>query len=218
MANMAERVWEVVGSTVLDLLEQHQGYEFVIIGHSLGAGTASLLNILLHQNNREMLNGRKVRCFAFASPPVFTPLEQASDAVEACTNFIHEHDCVSFLSVDSVRHLFNCVRAIEEQEMKWMDRMRLVTKYRTPHRDLVDVVDRAHGNRLEPKPGAPVLAIPASSNIWLKEQKDTHPAKYDSKVCDSIKLAHLGIFIRKCWKITFRPDTNKLLTILNDSN
>lgn len=89
MANQAERVWSVAGGTVKDALDRHNNYEFVITGHSLGAGTACLVHILCHSKR---LVGRKMRCFAFASPPVFTPLQLIPNAVRGTTNYIHEKD------------------------------------------------------------------------------------------------------------------------------
>jgi hypothetical protein len=194
MANMAERVWQVAGDTVLNLLGQHQDYELVLTGHSLGGGTACLLNILCHRNGRQLVKGHPVRCFSYAAPPVYTPLYFVPNAVRTCTNYIHECDFVPFLSVDSVRHLFSSVRAIEDMRLKWGNRMKLFTGYRAPDRDLCEVVDRASRTRLPPKKGAPVLEIPAAANLWLC-RKDESSNHYDMKVCSSEKLAELGISI-----------------------
>lgn len=89
MANQAERVWSVASGTVKDALDQHHNYELVITGHSLGAGTACLVHILCHSKR---LVRRKMRCFAFASPPVFTPLQLIPNAVRSTTNYIHQKD------------------------------------------------------------------------------------------------------------------------------
>ena len=193
MASMAERVWKASGETVLKLLRQNAGYELVLTGHSLGAGSACLLNILLHRNGRQLVEGRAVRCFAYASPPVFTPLEFAHKAVRACTNFIHDNDAVPFLSVDSVRHLFASVRVLEKRHMKWLERTRLFTGYLAPDSSLCSEVEQESRKRLVTKKGAPLLEIPAAANLWLRkdEEKDT----YNWKVCDSGKLATLGIQI-----------------------
>jgi hypothetical protein len=191
MANMAERVWEVAGATVLRMLKENPDYELIITGHSLGSGVASLLNIFLNHHN--LVVGRKVRCFAFACPPTYTPLEKAPDAVNACTNYIHERDVVPFLSVDGVRHLMNCVNAIEELSLSWTERMRLMTGFTEPDEALIDVVCRAHHNRLLTKPGAPLLVVPAATNLWIWEDEAT--GRYDVKVCDSLSLAKLGILI-----------------------
>ena len=51
----------------------------------------------------------------------------------------------------------------------------------------------ANENRLVTKPGAPILEIPAASNLWIRENETT--GKYDVKVCDSGALAKLGILV-----------------------
>jgi Lipase (class 3) len=142
MANMAERVWQVAGPIVKELMKENEGYDLVLTGHSLGAGVACLLNILLHENDSDRpgllhVDGRrvKVQCFAYASPPVFAPkvrrdshdsrrgltakspagtLIERPTAALLCTNYIHEMDVVPFLSVDSIRHFFKCIAVLEE--------------------------------------------------------------------------------------------------------
>jgi Lipase (class 3) len=198
MANMTERVWQVAGPTVLRLLEENDGYELVLTGHSLGAGTASLLNIMCHQRGREMVNGRKVRCFAFACPPVFTPIEFAGPAAKHCVSVIHERDVVPFLSVDSVRHFFNCIRVVEDhlKGKGFRNRMSYVTGYADIEPSLIEAVQKASQERLPPKQGAPILVIPAATNLWLRQIKDDHDGggpNYDVKACDSVKLSTFGI-------------------------
>ena len=92
MANMAERVWKAAGPKVQTVLQENPGYEFVLTGHSLGAGAACLVTILV-QNKQLLPKEQKIRCFAYASPPVYTPLEFVPRSVESITNF------VSFTSV-----------------------------------------------------------------------------------------------------------------------
>lgn len=194
MATMAERLWQRCGGTVLELLRANEGYDLVLTGHSLGAGTACLLNILCHRNGRELVEGRRVQCFAYSAPPVFTPLNFVPKAVQACTNYIHDKDTVSFLSMDSVRHLFSSVRVIEKKHMGWFERMRYFAGSLPMDPDLCDAVEQASLKRLKPKSGAPLLEIPAAANVWLR-RKDGSDDTYDYKVCDSSKLAKLGILI-----------------------
>jgi Lipase (class 3) len=193
MATMAERVWDVAGSTILALLDEHKDYELVITGHSLGAGTASLLNVLCHANRRALVRGRNVRCFCFAAPPTFAPLEAAPEAVRACTSYIHERDVVPFLSVDAIRHLCRCINAVEAQSLSWAERIRLMIGYTTPSPALQAAIVEANASRLEPKTGAPVLYIPAANNVWMQEMAATD--QYNAQICDSTKLANLGILI-----------------------
>lgn len=193
MYTMAERVWTAAGSTVLKLLKENKGYEFIVCGHSLGGGCASLVNIMCQSNRRRLIEGRKMRCFTYAAPPVFTSLDLIPDAVQSSTNYIHEKDVVPFLSVDSVRHVFACVRAIEDymqNQMTRMERVKLSVGYAGPSDGLIEAVREASSKRLEPKKGAPILSIPAAANIWIKEQPG---GDYDYEVCDPIELSKLGL-------------------------
>jgi hypothetical protein len=195
MANMAERVWEAAGLTVLKMLRQHKTYGFVITGHSLGAGTATLLNILCHQNGGQLVDGRPTRCFAYAPPPVFTPLEVIPNAVKSCTSYIHEADVVPFLSVDSVRHLIASIAVIEKytERAKWLSHVQVSMGLAKPEQALLDDIVTVHTKRLLPKAGAPLLKIPSASVVWMREKGDS--GKYDFKVCDPSGLATLGISV-----------------------
>jgi hypothetical protein len=131
-------------------------------------------------------NTTKIRCFLYACPPTYTPIENIpDDAIAVCTNYIHGNDVVPFLSVDTIRHLFQRIRALDEQNLSWMDRMRYIrqniavvasfvgsTTARTTTtipESILDAVRTANMNRLDMKPGAPLLMIPASNNVWMKE-------------------------------------------------
>eukprot|EP00566_Odontella_aurita_P012243 CAMPEP_0113579326 /NCGR_PEP_ID=MMETSP0015_2-20120614/30009_1 /TAXON_ID=2838 /ORGANISM="Odontella" /LENGTH=491 /DNA_ID=CAMNT_0000483299 /DNA_START=153 /DNA_END=1625 /DNA_ORIENTATION=+ /assembly_acc=CAM_ASM_000160 len=197
MATMAERVWEAAGDTVRDLLEeQGEDYGLVIVGHSLGAGTACLLNILIHNDRKRHVHGRRVRCFAFASPPVFSPLCAAPwEALRSASNYIHEHDVVPFLSVDSFRHFCARLAAVNERTktISWLERKKLVTGLRGIDADMCRDILQPGIRRLRPKSGAPLLAIPAATNIWIKEKGSSRD--YDAQHCDSLRLAKLGIIV-----------------------
>jgi len=71
--------------------------------------------------------------------------------------------------------------------------MRLVTGYAEPDASLFRAVDIANSKPLPPKPGAPTLLIPADVNLWMREKAET--GRFDVKVCDSKRLARLGIMI-----------------------
>lgn len=190
MYTMAERVWVAAGGTVVNMLKENEGYEFIVCGHSLGAGTACLVNIMCQSDRRRLIGGRKARCFAYASPPVFSSLELIPDAVQSTTNYIHEKDVVPFLSVDSVRHVFSSVRVIEDymqNKMTRTERVQLAMAYTQPDEGLIEAVRAASVTRLEPKHGAPILSIPAAANVWMKECGDY----YDFDVCDPLSLSKL---------------------------
>lgn len=195
MANMAEKVWEVAGATILMLLREHKDYSLVLTGHSLGGGTACLLNIMCHQKDGQLVDGRHTQCFAYASPPVFTPVDLVPRAVDSCVNYIHGNDAVPFLSIDSLRRLFNQISMVEShtRRMDFLSRMRLVTGYELPNERICEDVALAKERNLEPKKGAPKLAIPSAANVWLQEVDVS--GRYDFKLCDSKRLATLGLQI-----------------------
>lgn len=150
---------------------------------------------MLHNNNNKLVEGRDVRCFAYASPPVFTPLDLVPRAVRSATNYIHERDVVPFLSVDSVRHVFASVRVIEDYMMTSMSRLqriKLTLGLTEPDDQLVEKVEIASKKRLKPKKGAPALEIPTEATIWIKE-KDS--GEFDYEVYDSKTLLESGIKI-----------------------
>ena len=198
MATMAERVWDAAGPTVCQLLDDNKGYSVILTGHSLGAGTASLLNIMCHRNNNQLVNGRKVQCFAYASPPVFTPLEFVPRAVESATNYIHEEDTVPFLSVHSVRHCFASIRTIEEyptEKLTRKDRAAILLGMKEPPRELIEAVLRASNAPLEPKQGSPRLMIPSATSVWLREDQKSGLISF--RTCEPRRLARLGILFHK---------------------
>jgi Lipase (class 3) len=231
MAKMAELLWEATEDLVLNTMAKHPSYELVFVGHSLGAGTASLLNVLYHFKYPK--SKYAVRSVVFACPPVFTTTQSESEndnpmsastskAFTSCINFIHQNDCVPFLSVDSVRQLFKSIQVIENATLSWIERIKIITKYEKPYQELVQSVQYAQTpeQRVQPIPGAPILRIPAEYNVWLQEQdqqpppwQQQQPTKqgpesttalehqqvqrifYNSKVCDSQKLATLGLVL-----------------------
>jgi hypothetical protein len=180
MANAAEKIWDEAKGTIAKLLDENPGYELILTGHSLGAGAATLLNILLHENSREKVDGRTIRCFAYASPPVFagTVAKQASDA---CINYIHDTDIVPFLSVDSVRRIFAALHAVEKSNLGTWIRVLIMwgsTEVITPQ-TLLRVESALH-DPLPAKEGAPELLIPARTNVWMRCKKLDNPRDVDT--------------------------------------
>jgi hypothetical protein len=190
MANMAERVWTVAGPTVRNVLEMNPGYEFILTGHSLGAGAATLVTILV-QNKNLLPKEQKIRCFAYASPPVYTPLEFVPKSVQATTNFVHQNDVVSFLSIQKVRQLFSSLRAVElyaHNHMSSRERYKVILGSSEPPKELIASVLEAEGKRLPPKKGAPVLYIPAKNTIWLKKDKENNNGDYRFEVSNAREM------------------------------
>ena len=198
MATMAERVWEAAGPTVIQKWNENPNYELILTGHSLGAGTACLLNIMLHRRRRPeaTLYDRppkgNIRCFAYASPPVFTPLEVIPNAVSSTTNYIHQQDAVPFLSVDSIRRCVSCLRVIDGFPLSTFRRFQILWGRSPPPDDLIQAVQRAQREPLIPKKGAPVLAIPAATSLWMKKV-DPKSDHYVMEKWDPKQLSTWGI-------------------------
>lgn len=162
---------------------------------SLGAGAACLLTILLESKGL-LPKSQQMRCFTYASPPVFTPLELAPKARSKITNFIHQNDAVPFLSVDSVRHLFQDLCAVDgvcQKDMTRSERYRVILGMKDVPADLVGAVVESEGKALEPKAGAPVLYIPAQDNVWLKCKDESEEGDYFFDVVGSRDLVKRGI-------------------------
>jgi hypothetical protein len=168
MASMSERVWEKAGPTILRLLQDHPKYEFIVTGHSLGAGTACLLTIMV-QSQQLVLS--PMRCFAYASPPVFAPSEMSPN-LDAITNFIHQHDMSPFLCVYFIRNLLSHLQTIQSyayRNMSRLERFQVAMGKIPPPPAMME-----HFNQWKPfaeiLQGAPRLEIPAAKTIWLHER------------------------------------------------
>eukprot|EP00536_Pseudo-nitzschia_multiseries_P006093 jgi/Psemu1/303843/fgenesh1_kg.125_\ len=208
MANHAEKVWDQAKDLILELLLQNADYELIVTGHSLGGGAACLLNIMLHENNRELVNGRAIRCYAYAAPPVFAG-DIAEDARNACTNYIHDEDVVPFLSVDSVRRIFAALHAVDESNLTaWKRTLILWGQTEVIHRSTLLRVESALHDSLPVKEGAPELLIPAHVNVWMRSTAPVLPKDlstmdellqlqsllpFDFVLADSEKLARMGV-------------------------
>lgn len=140
-----------------------------------------------------------MRCFAYAAPPVYTPLEHAPVASKRTTNFIHQQDAVPYLSVDSVRHLCNTLVAVDDLDQTSMtrrERYQIILGMKPVPSHLVrTVLEAKDQNPLEPKEGAPVLYIPADTTIWLQQTKknDSEDGDYYYSTTTSKELVQRGI-------------------------
>lgn len=194
-ALMTERLWDLVADDVLKALNENEGYELIITGHSLGAGTALLLNILLHQDER--LNGIPFRTFAFASPPVYSPLSQVPKALRTAVNYMHDNDDVPLLSGDSIRHTISTLTAIDEdcKTMELVDKGSLILGQTKPSTKLMKHAHAAFHKKLPARQGMPVLMAPAMAIVWACEKRNNTNNKFDMKICDPALLAKSEIYM-----------------------
>eukprot|EP00934_Nitzschia_sp_Nitz4_P008897 Nitzschia sp. Nitz4//scaffold450_size6464//2825//4704//NITZ4_009175-RA/size6464-augustus-gene-0.3-mRNA-1//1//CDS//3329552257//8887//frame0 len=180
IAQQAELLWETVGSIVQAALDAHPGFNFVITGHSLGAGAACLLTIkCYHEQLLKGSNPTKVQCFAFAPPPVFSPLSAAPLAVANTTCFIHDDDCVPFLSVANVREFMDSIKVVRTFPLtSKLDMIFGEHDNNELCRSLLHSVSQSSTSSLVTVEGAPKFAIPATDVVWMRGDADTSYMAY----------------------------------------
>ena len=77
-------------------LLQYFIYRFIIVGHSLGAGVASVVSCLLHEEFPDL------KCFAYAAPAPCLDERTAIWAEEFCTTVVLGSDLVPRISIVTV--------------------------------------------------------------------------------------------------------------------
>ena len=90
------------------------GYKVVVCGHSLGAGTACLLGLLLRSRLPELRSPSMLRVLAFATPPVLN-----YDAALACapftTSLVNNTDVIPRASVANLGVLLHMLQGLEDK-------------------------------------------------------------------------------------------------------
>ena len=93
-----------------------EGYSVLVTGHSLGAGVASIIALLLRRAWRasgRAADAERVRCFAFSPPGGSLSLDVARAMAAFTTSVFIEDDVVTRLSIASVQRLRDeCVDAL----------------------------------------------------------------------------------------------------------
>jgi len=187
MAHMARAVWRKAEASVKDKFFQFpEGYSLVITGHSLGAGVACLITIMLDYE-KILPSDIPVKCMAFAPPPVFYPLEAAQQAVQQTTAYVHQYDVVPSLSCNALRRLLKAVVAYDQRELSTYERIRIEYGYDEPPEEIVSAVREASKETLTEKDGAPWLAIPAKCIVWLEQNEDSK--EYSTVLLDPLQYS-----------------------------
>ncbi|KAK9684926.1 hypothetical protein RND81_10G243200 [Saponaria officinalis] len=94
--------------TIKQCLQKHEGFKLRLVGHSLGAATASLLAIMLRKkSDRELgFDPNTVTAVGIATPPCVSK-ELAESCCGYVTNVVMQDDIVPRLSVASLSRLRN---------------------------------------------------------------------------------------------------------------
>lgn len=190
IAKQADNLWGVVGDIVTRKLGQCPGFQLILCGHSLGAGVACLLTIKCYAETLVPAM-TKVRCFAYASPAVFTPLTAAPKAIANTIAFIHHDDCVSFLSVANIRELLESLQVVERNtEYNWWSKAQLAWRGREPSASLVAAIKQASVTRRENIDGAERSYVPAGKVVWMR---GSHNDGYVAYVYNSAELPEIYV-------------------------
>ncbi len=191
IADRTDNIWPVVDTKIAELLKANPGFDFVITGHSLGAGTAALLTLKIkHEKLLEKLDASlsnvNIKCFAFASPPVYLadPEHETvmADAMKSTYAFIHENDCVPFMSFDALRRISKIIDEVDRQTNVIEGPLMALGAKCIPvgiKKVVMEDVDLHAIDKSEK------LAIPAPHVMWMRqidEDKEGNPV-YDSMFC-----------------------------------
>jgi hypothetical protein len=102
----ARNVYEVIRSTLVNLLQEHNHYNIVLTGHSLGAATASVLSLILM--NEEEFCTTAIKVYSFGCPPVMT--NELNEFVKPFTlSCVYGYDWVTRISLGSILDIYDSV-------------------------------------------------------------------------------------------------------------
>lgn len=204
LSEVANSIWDVSGAVIERLFAQLESendslsWSFVIVGHSIGAGAATLLNIKCHVES--LLGGRQVKCFGFASPPAFNRGENEDEdpatstaigsAMASSTCYIYGDDCVPFLSQTSVSLLAVQIETVDDacRRLWHRDRAALASgRVPIPQVLIHDVtrVDPPHTLELA------LFKIPAGRIVWTRKSSGS----FKAIGCLADDLANLDITV-----------------------
>jgi hypothetical protein len=202
MSKMARGIWNRSGEAIVERLNQlPDDYVFIIGGHSLGAGVAGLINILVH---REQLipSDRQVRCYVYGSPPTFAPLIGADDsimaAIQGTTAVVYQRDLVPFISVFALCRFLRLVAAMDKLKVRLWRKVLIDHEILSPSEDMLAAYRSADNEELLPLEQAPMVFVPAKAIVWLKRKKKASRLlvctrdEYVATICDPHKLAEVG--------------------------
>lgn len=84
---------------------KENGYEVVLVGHSLGAAVAAACCVQLRAGPGAL---RTARCVCYAPPATVDP-NQAAEAASYITSVVHDDDCIPRMSILSLLELYKSV-------------------------------------------------------------------------------------------------------------
>ncbi|XP_050208315.1 uncharacterized protein LOC126657646 [Mercurialis annua] len=178
--------------TIRNYLKQYEGFRLRLVGHSLGAATASLLAIMLRKRSTEQLGVSPdiISAVGFATPPCVSK-ELAESCGDFVTTVVMQDDIVPRLSTPALGRLRNEIlqtdwlSVIEKED--WRSVIGLVTNAKQVVSSVQDVARKlADYTKFRNPPGLPISEKPrASPDVSISERTvDNHIVlKQDEAPC-----------------------------------
>ena len=111
---------------ITESIEKYPSYSLTITGHSLGAGTAELITMLLLDRNL-IPDTTKVQCIALAPPPIFRSQNPLPPKISSAIKiYVNRHDCVPRLSLASVARIMAEVSAVDQLGIKLKQQLKIL--------------------------------------------------------------------------------------------
>mmetsp|Transcript_78220 Transcript_78220/g.205265 ORF Transcript_78220/g.205265 Transcript_78220/m.205265 type:complete len:399 (-) Transcript_78220:14-1210(-) len=123
----AQLVADAAKGHLMRLSQEMPRKSIAIVGHSLGAGAAILATVLLSAEGQplsRLMAASKVKCYAFASPPVFEPHWALPPWVHASVySFINNMDVVPRACLGTVSKLYLALKAVDALPLTPLQRL-----------------------------------------------------------------------------------------------
>jgi len=126
----ARGVLEKTRATLEEALKANPGYALIVTGHSLGAGTAILCSLLLKA--KPVAANPRIRCFAYAPPPVVHPLNAPAVKAVEIHAFVNRTDIVPRASLANVFHFGEEIMAVDQLPIPFYVRIQLIRRDAKP--------------------------------------------------------------------------------------
>eukprot|EP00747_Dinoflagellata_sp_TGD_P030554 gnl/TRDRNA2_/TRDRNA2_134712_c0_seq2.p1 gnl/TRDRNA2_/TRDRNA2_134712_c0~~gnl/TRDRNA2_/TRDRNA2_134712_c0_seq2.p1 ORF type:complete len:542 (+),score=104.87 gnl/TRDRNA2_/TRDRNA2_134712_c0_seq2:95-1720(+) len=174
MLAAAQQVLQKTRSTVEMALAANKGFGLLVTGHSLGAGTAILCALLLATTPPP--SKPKLRCFAYAPPPVLSTRSLSNSTVKALDviAIANRNDVVPRASLGNIFHLGQECMAVDKLDMPLMDRINIMRRAAPDgqdksQRDMITsaCADQQTKSKKEPHPELAPLIIPGKFH-WIE--------------------------------------------------
>jgi hypothetical protein len=116
----AQEILKMAEPILSEEMKKKPNFKLVISGHSLGAGTAELITMMILSNKEEysdlLQNG--VKCYALAPPPVYRSEQKIPDEiVNSIEIYINNYDCIPSLSFATVKKLLSAMSQIDKLQL-----------------------------------------------------------------------------------------------------